>query len=424
MDTSPAQLEGGSALGPSTVAERIVAMDVLRGFALLGILLLNIRSFANIEAVYLNPLAAGPLSRLELAIWYVSELLGEAKFMTLFSMLFGAGVVLMYERRRQAGLPIARIHYRRMLGLLLIGVVHAYLIWAGDILVTYALCGCVVFLFCRWRPRSVFALGVMLLLVGTGINLLFHVSIPHWTPEDRQYLQGMVAPSPAEIASDLRAHRGSWLEQLPVRAEASFFMQTFLLIIWSFWRVTGLMLIGMGLFKTGVFTGKAGRGVYMALLAAAVFVGLPMIALGLWWHPATARHDLQAFFIGSLPNYWGSVLLALGYAAIVMLICRTTVPGWLRPLSAVGRTALSNYLLQSVICTLIFSGHGLGLYGRVNWGGQLGIVGLIWVVQLAVSTVYLAHFRLGPVEAAWRSLTYGRWPGGGAGPMGCTSPGR
>lgn len=116
-------LQNASALGPSTAAERIVAIDVLRGFALLGILLINIRSFANIEAAYFNPLAAGPLSRLDLAVWWTTELLGESKFMTLFSMLFGAGVVLMYERRCRARLPTARIHYRRMLGLLAIGLI-------------------------------------------------------------------------------------------------------------------------------------------------------------------------------------------------------------------------------------------------------------------------------------------------------------
>jgi uncharacterized protein len=160
-----------------------------------------------------------------------------------------------------------------------------------------------------------------------------------------------------------------------------------------------------------VLTAKASRGVYIGLLLAAGLVGLPLILFGLWWHPAGERNTLEFFFVGGLPNYWGSVLLALGYAAIVMLICRTAVPHWMAPLSAVGRTALSNYLLQSVMCTFIFYGHGLGLYGRIGWVGQLAIVILIWAAQLYLSSVYVRHFSLGPVEAAWRTLTYWRWPG-------------
>lgn len=414
MTTSPAQLDGPmlevSALGPSAPQERIAAIDALRGFALLGILIVNIRLFANIDAVYFNPLAAGPLSRADLAVWWMGELLAESKFMTLFSMLFGVGVVLMYERRRQAGLPTARVHYRRMLGLFIIGMAHAYVIWHADILVPYAVCGCMVFLFRRWRAGWLITAGLGFLLIGTGLIVLFHLSLPFWSPADQQEFQVTLVPSASAIADEIRVHRGSWLEQMPRRAEDAVGMQIFLMAVWIFWRVTGLMLIGMGLFKVGVLSGRADRRVYVGLLLAAVLVGLPLILLGLWLHPAIARGEVGLFFIGTLPNYWGSILLALGYAAGVMLLCRVAVPRWLGPLAAVGRTALSNYLLQSLICTFLFYGHGFGLFGRVSWTGQVGIVVLIWAGQLAASSVYLRHFRMGPMEAAWRAFTYWRWP--------------
>jgi uncharacterized protein len=400
---------GLSALGPSAPRERIVAIDVLRGFALLGILLINIRSFAMIDAAFFNPYAAGPITKLDLAAWYLGEVFAYSKFMTIFSMLFGAGILLMYQRREQAGLPAARIHYRRMLGLLLIGLVHAYLIWDGDILVAYALCGGLVYLFRRWRPSRLFALGIVLLLIGTGIYWVWGISLPYAPAAEMRALeQQMLRPPLSAIEQEIRLNRGPWIEQFPHLAEASLLMQTLVFLSYGFWRVTGLMVIGMGLFKLGVLTGRASRRVYIGLLLAAVFVGLPLILLGLWWYPAAARGTLESFTLGSLPNYWGSIPLALGYSAAIMLLCRQGPPRWMQPLAAVGRTALSNYLLQSLICTLLFYGHGLALFGRVSWAGQIVIVVLAWALQLSLSTLYLKRFQVGPVEATWRMLTYWR----------------
>lgn len=399
------------ATNPTTERERIVAIDVLRGFALLGILIMNIRSFAMVEAVYFNPLAAGPMSTADEIIWRLGEVFANMKFMTLFSMLFGAGAVLMSQRRDAAGLPTAGLHYRRMAGLMGIGLVHAYAIWYGDILVTYALCGLWLYPLRKLKAPWLIVLGVALLLVGSGINLFFGWSTEFWPQEELREFETMLIPSTAQIQQETYAYLGSWWRQMSHRAPASFGFQTFIYLVWGLWRAGGAMLIGMALMKLGVFSGKAPRKVWLILIAAALLVGLPLILTGMSRYPINDRLSAQWFFYGQSYNYWGSLFMALGYAGAVMWMCQsTTLLRWLTPLAAVGRTALTNYLAQSIICTLLFYGHGLGLFMKLDWTRQMGVVAAVWVMQLIVSTFWLRRFSMGPMEAAWRAFSYGRWP--------------
>ena len=149
-------------------AERIQSIDVLRGFALLGILVMNVQSFAMIDSAYKIPTTYGDFQGVNYCVWLLSHLFADQKFMTIFSMLFGAGIVLMSRRREKTGLRPAAVHYRRMGVLLLFGLLHAYLLWYGDILVTYALCGMPAFLFRKVRPRRVILLGILGLSGGAG----------------------------------------------------------------------------------------------------------------------------------------------------------------------------------------------------------------------------------------------------------------
>lgn len=398
--------------GPTTTSERIASIDVLRGFALLGILVMNIRSFAMIEAAYFNPQAAGPIEGLDHTVWWLGQLLVDSKFMALFSMLFGAGVVLMYERRDVAGLRSAGLHYRRMAGLLLIGLFHAYALWYGDILVTYALCGLWLFLLRRRGPILLVTLGVAFLAVGSGLNLMFGWSYPKWPVEAQQDFVLMFQPTAEMIDSETEAYRGGWLGQMHHRAPTSLFMQTFVYGTWGLWRAGGMMLLGMGLMKLGVLSGKASRGVYIGMITTGCVVGLPLTVWGQVVYPCDARDTADFFYFGSQYNYWGSVFVALGYVGAVMLACRGGVGRWLAPLAAVGRTALTNYIGQSVICTLLFYGtvHNLEWFGKVSWTAQLGVVAAVWALQLTVSTLWLKRFRMGPLEALWRWGSYGRRP--------------
>ena len=151
---------------PVRATERIVTLDVLRGFALFGILLMNIQSFAMPEAAYFIPAAYGDLTGANRVVWWFSYLFADQKFMTLFSMLFGAGIVLMTAKAEQSGRPTLGLHYRRMFWLLVIGLMHGYLLWSGDILALYAICGFIVYWFRRWPPRRLLIAGLIVFAVG------------------------------------------------------------------------------------------------------------------------------------------------------------------------------------------------------------------------------------------------------------------
>jgi uncharacterized protein len=173
------------------------------------------------------------------------------------------------------------------------------------------------------------------------------------------------------------------------------------------------MLFGMALFKLGVLSAARTRAFYLRLLAIGWLVGLPIVGLGILWNRSIDWAAPDFFFLGSLPNYWGSLGVALGWIAAVMLLCRSQGPSqaWSSVkarLSAVGQMAFTNYIAQSLICTWIFYGHGLGLFGQVDRVGQFGIVLLVWAVQLWWSPLWLARFRFGPLEWVWRSLVYRR----------------
>ena len=402
--TSPADGPSGA---PTAQTGRIDAIDVLRGFALLGILLMNVQSFSMPQAAYFNPTAYGDLEGANLNVWVAVRMLADQKFMTIFSMLFGAGIVLMAGRAEARG-DARRVHYRRMGWLLVIGLLHAHLLWSGDILFLYAVCGMLVFPLRRLSPGRLIAIGAGLLAVASAYSIGSGLSLPYWPPEAREgLLNTMWRPSAEMIDAELAAMRGGWLDQQPARSVAALAFETFLLITWGLWRAGGLMLIGMALFKREVFGAGRSPRFYGALIAVAVAVGLPLQAYGIGLDFARGW-SLWSFFLGLQFNYWPSIAVSLGYVGLVMLACRTeALRGLTRPFAAIGQTALSNYLLQTVLCTTIFYGHGLGWFGSVDRVGQIGVVAFVWAVQLVASPLWLRRFRFGPAEWVWRSLTYG-----------------
>ncbi|OUE42732.1 hypothetical protein BZY95_09480 [Billgrantia desiderata SP1] len=387
---------------------RIEALDVLRGVALLGILVMNVQAFAMPQAAYLNPTAWGRLEGIDLAVWLTGHVLADQKMMALFAMLFGAGIVLNAERTEAAGKRAWPLHSRRHVWLMLFGIAHAYLLWYGDILFTFAVCALALFPLRHLAPSRQLALGVVLVAVTSLLFLAFDATVPAWSEEDRQTFMAEWQPSAAQLASEVERYRSGWWQQLPQRAEMAFEMQTFTLLIWGLWRSAGLMLIGMALFRWGILTGQASRRTYLSLLAVALLLGVPMILYGVHWNFANDWGP-RSMFVGTQFNYWGSVLVAFGWVSVVMLLLRANVMGRLRlRLAAVGRTALSQYILQSVICSLIFYGHGLGMFGHIERSGQMLVVLGIWLLQLWLAPLWLRHFRYGPLEWLWRSLTRGQ----------------
>ncbi len=408
MDSPAGHAQPTHANGPVTDASRIGSLDVLRGFAVLGILVMNIQSFSMIGAAYMNPYAYGDMTGANRAVWFLSHLFADMKFMAIFSMLFGAGVVLMAERRTAAGKPSAGLHYRRMLGLLLFGALHGYILWYGDILFTYAVCGVWVYLLRKLRPSRLIIVGLIAVAVSSGVSLFWQATIPWWPPGEMGKLETeWWDPPPDAIAHELEAYRGSWSEQQALRAPEAVFMQTFMLATNTMWRAGGLMLIGMALFKLGVFSADRGVAFYAGLLAVGAFIGLPVVAFGVWFKESSGWDVRSAFFGGDQFNYWASILVALGWIAAVMLVVKSGVlPRLNARLAAVGRMALSCYLLETIICTTIFYGHGLGLYGSVERTGQIAIVFAVWMVLLWFCPWWMRQFRFGPFEWLWRSLTY------------------
>lgn len=393
--------------GPTTRNERIISLDVLRGFAVLGILVMNIQSFAMIGPAYFNPNAYGDLSGLNHMVWLLSHVFFDMKFLTIFSMLFGAGIILMTERAEATGRKPAGIHYRRMLVLLLFGLAHGWILWTGDILYTYAMCGLLVYFFRHKNPKTLIILGLSSIATASLLNLMSQFSMAYWPEESVLGMKAMWAPDAAQVQAEVSALGGSWTEQMAHRAPQTLTMQTFVFLFNLSWRAGGAMLLGMGLFKLGVFGARLPARTYRRMLLAGPLMGLPLILGGIWFQNTTGWVMEKGFFGGLQFNYWGSIPLALGWVGLLMLFCQRASGSWLYgSLAATGQMAFTNYLAQTLICTTLFYGHGFGLFGTVERTGQILVVAVVWAVQLLWSPWWLKRFRFGPMEWLWRSLTY------------------
>jgi len=391
---------------PIKEKERIVTIDVLRGFALLGILPMNIQSFSMILAAYFNPTAYGDLHGANYWLWMLSHVLIDEKFMTIFSMLFGAGILLMTGRIEASGRSSAALHYRRMGWLILFGMLHGYLLWCGDILFDYGACGLLAYLFRRLRPRTLLILALLSISMVPIVLVLSGQRISHATPAQLQALNESWKPPAPEVAREVAAYRGSWLTQMTYRMPQAVRMEATAFVF----RIFGLMLAGMALFKLGFFSGRPSPKICWALIAVALFVGIPVTVYGVRRDFADGWDARFSIFHGLLYNYWASFLVSAGWIGLVMLASQAAaLTAVTKRFAAVGRMAFTNYIMHSVICTTIFYGHGLALFGKVERTGQFGIVVAIWIFQLTISPIWLRHFQFGPLEWLWRSLTYWQW---------------
>jgi uncharacterized protein len=382
---------------PTPPSERIVSLDALRGVAVLGILVINVRLFSMPELTLTNPNVYGDFTGLNYASWLAGHVLAELKFITLFSALFGAGIVLFTERKDEG--TALSLHYRRTAWLLVIGLGHAYLLWYGDILVPYALCALVLVSLRRRPAASLAKIGVVLLLVPSVLEVLTGLTL------GSEALGDQWMPAAETLDSEVETYRGGWLEQMGHRVSTSFRRQTSGFLGYTFWRVGGTMLLGMALYKWGVLTDERSNRLY-ALLVAGGLAGVGVILGGVWYIEASNWSADVALFWQQF-NYWGSFLVAGGYIGAVTLYVRWRPRGPVtRAFAAVGRTAFTNYLLQTLVATTVFYGHGLGLFGSVSRAEALVFVAAVWVAQVALSVLWLRVFRYGPVEWLWRTLTY------------------
>ena len=389
--------------------QRIASIDVLRGVVILGILPMNIQFFAMVDAAFYNPLAGNWTDDTNVAIWSCMHVLLGMKDLSIFAMLFGAGIVMIDAHARDHGQGSAAVHYRRMGILLLFGLFHAYVIWYGDILYHYALAGCVVYLFRNLPNRTLLILGalcygIMLLILYSGT--WFVAKLP---PEAAAQVYSSFEGSPEQVEQFETVYSGGWWQQNRLRAPQALASETVNFLGYMGWVSAGMMLVGMALFRMGVFEGRCPTKWYVMMIGAALVIGVPLLLYGLFRNFDVGWDASYSMYKGRLYSETAAPFMALGWLSAVILLFRSGRLRWLGDrLAAVGRMSLSNYLAQSLICSLVFYGHGLGLVNEVDRVGQVGITAVVWMLQLLLSPLWLSRFSFGPVEWLWRSLAYGR----------------
>lgn len=400
---------------PVGADQRIETLDVLRGFALLGILLMNMEAFVGpiYEAMSgVNPRYSG-LDRTVDALVY---LLVQGKFYTLFALLFGMGFALMAQRAAAARRPFAGFWWRRELALLGIGLVHALLLWSGDILVLYALVSLPLLAFREVEGRWLAGAGIVVYLGGLGLLLLFGLvgTLLAASPEAAAGWHKALAEQAASYAQLVQGQReafghGSFLDATVQRARDLWAGLGNLLVLGAL--VLGAFLLGAWWVKSGAVTApQRFPRLYARLRWAVLGSGLALVLASFAIAPSVdaTRVDLPTMGAYALATL-GSALMALGYLAWLLYgLQRPAVARVLHWLAPAGRMALSNYLLQSLLCTWVFYGYGLGYFERLPRAWQVPFALALFAAQVLLSRCWLAWFRFGPAEWLWRSLSYGR----------------
>jgi len=410
-------IPSATVLAPVSDRERIQVIDALRGFALLGILLVNMGLFSApfIGWVIGVPRGEAPVDR---AAEFGVLWLATGKFYPLFSFLFGLGMSIQMARATERSVNFARRYARRLLVLLVFGLAHALLLWNGDILFIYALVGFVLMLFRNARPKTLLIWAAVLLtlpfvlaILSAAANAVFLSAMPMnaMTTGDfdlDRLLKDLYAQAVAVYG------RGAWGQIFVWRA----IEWIIVLIAFTFnsaLQILGLFLLGLYAGKTGLLQNTdAHRRLFAIGARVALPVGLAANALIAWGmvREGNALTSGVMALAQAFHLFFGP-LLTFGYlSAIVLLSEQAWARRLLAPLSAAGRMALSNYLMQSVICTTIFYSYGLGLYGQMGAGAGVLLSLVIWVIQLPISMIWLRFFQFGPLEWVWRALTYGKAP--------------
>ena len=393
---------------PIPARDRIETLDVLRGFALLGILAMNIRAMAAPFGAYMYPYALFDFTGASRTAYLFTAVAFDLKMMGLFSMLFGVGVLLYADKPTETGRPPRALWFRRMAWLLVIGLIHSYLIWDGDILVPYALCGILLLWWARRLSARWLAAGAILMLaIGAVLTVGHGIGWNEMSEADRAKEAEIMMPTREQAGTQLQAMLGSYTDVVAHRASFVFMAQTMYFALFFLWRCGGMMLLGMALYKSGFLDG--GRPI--TTYARAAGVALPLGLALAWWGAAELERVgfvMPERAVADVWNYAGAVFASIGYAAaLILIVKRQALPAIRRALAAVGQMALSNYLFHSIVTSIVFLGWGFGLAGRLDYAGQLVFVAAVWLVQLIVSPLWLARFRFGPAEWLWRSLTYG-----------------
>lgn len=420
----------GQAAAATPAAERIEALDFVRGAALFGILLLNITAF-GLPYAYINPANAGGADGADLWTWIVTQVAVEGSQRGLFSILFGAGIILFTTRAEAAGRETADLYFRRNLWLIGFGLFDAYiLLWYGDILFGYGVAALILFAFRKLSPKVLLALGLAALLAaaawnakdtaamlsaaraarpaieaqaeGAELGPAQQAAVTRWEEKKAEY-----EASEEAVREDVAARTGGWWRAMGEMAELNLYWQS-----WGAYRyffdMAGMMLIGMALLRLGVLTLERPASLYAAMMLAGFGIGMAVNMIEVRYIIA---HDFGAlaFARANVSYDLGRLPLTMGHLGALLLFVRCgLLPRLRHAVAAVGRMALTSYLTHSLACAILFI--GFGLYGQLARHQLYYVVAAILAFQLLASPLWLRHFRFGPAEWLWRTLTYGKRP--------------
>lgn len=420
---------------PVSQSERIIILDSLRGIAILGILLMNIPGFALPEPVYGDPSVLNEWGTVNFKIWYFIEWFMEGSQRALFSMLFGAGIILFVTRQEKKvdGLWPADYFLRRQLWLMVFGLFNAFiLLWFWDILFHYACLGMIMFTFRRLSPKAlIIGAAISLLLMTARENLdafrdrkmiakgeviaMMDTTVTKLTEQQKADLGAMTEfkeKTSAEgkkkkMEKSLAAVRGGYGGFYEYQSERSFRGEINYLY-YGGWDILVFMFLGMAFFKNGVLMGKASAKVYWGMFIIGLGLGLVLSYFRL---KPLIDHQFNYFdYTKDTPFEFYEIsrtFRAIGIFGLIMLLYKSGWFKWLFTLMRpVGQMAFTNYLMQSLLVGLFFYGVGLGYFGKLERHEIYYVVGATWLLEIVWSHIWLRYFRFGPLEWAWRSLTY------------------
>ena len=418
-----------NSVAPIKSTERIQSLDVMRGIVLFGILLMNINGM-GLASAYEDPTVSGGSTGWDLYTWITTNMFFEGTMRALFSLLFGVGMFILLDRleKKGAGINAANIYFRRLTWMLVFGLIHCYLLlWVGEILYNYALMGFLVFSFRNMAPKKLILIAAFLFSAGAlwtyfeyknDIKLVEQVALvstykavgkplPKELKEaDEKWQKRESERSPAAVEEYNNNMRKGYFHVVGFLAPINMHYNEHSPYRYDPFDVLSMMLLGIALYKLNILSAKRSYRFYgmMALMGYG-------IGLSVNYYEVTMIMNSNFSLLGFSKSYLtydlGRIPIAMGHIAAIMLLCKIPVLQWLKSrLAAVGKMALTNYIMHSVIAMFFFTGAGLGMFGKLQRHELLYVVFTIWIVQLILSPIWLKYFQFGPAEWIWRNLSY------------------
>ncbi len=421
---------------PVEVTKRIVSIDILRGIAVFGILLMNIAGMGLPAPAYGDPSIAGGSEGWNLNVWIMNNLFFEGTMRAIFSMLFGAGFILLTSRieAKGGGAVTADVYYRRTIWLLIFGLVHGYLLlWVGDILYAYGLMGMFLYPFRNVTPYKLFLAGLILLIIGSVLDIkdyminsethrkatIARTAIEKGEEPGKEFTEALEAweaiekegkPSEEEIQERIESRHKGYFSIVKSLAPVNAKFQSEFAYRYDVWDILSMMLIGIALFRYSVFKAEKSFRFYWMM----VLIGYPVgIGINIYetHHIISNNFEIMAFQKAGMTYNIGRFFTAMGHIGLVMIFCKANLlKGLAKRLAAVGKMALTNYIMHTVITGIIFLGFGFSMFGKLERHQLYFIVIGIWMLQLILSPLWLKYFKMGPLEWFWRWLIYKQQP--------------